>query len=516
MLIVLGAQLALVRAFGSVTPIWDQWDGEAAYLYKPYLEGSLSPWFVFSPHNEHRIFFSRALSLGLLELAGSWDTLLQMAVNAMLHALGAGLLVAALGASLGCIGFVALAAFASLILSVPYGHENVLAGFQSPFYFLLLFTFASFLALYRSRPFSARWWAGALLALASYLCLASGAFTLLAPAALFMLQAAIRRRRGAVEFIAILVQVLIVAVLAYFIPRIPDHTVLQAATFGDFLAAFMVTASWPFADGIWGVFALHLPVILLAAWLIAKRAPVDDARWVIVLLAIWLALQYGCLAIGRSTSVMAARYLDIYVIAALVNLASLFHLLEIGRSSRFTKVSLLAASTLWIVAVTLAAASQVDKAVKGVVDRYATSISQTTNLKNFLATGDFTQLADKPFMHIPYPSAERLRDVVSDPTILAVLPSVLIEGHPGPAPPAPAFVLGEGVHHATAGVKGWLLETGPMFLPLGIALLFVVAFLRPVLGFSSEVRSSSPADDRRSRPIEPAELKLFRGTTLRL
>src|SRR5690554_2887113 len=54
-LMVFASKLALLNAFASPLPFWDQWDAEAANLYKPYLDGSLSWQALFASHNEHRI-----------------------------------------------------------------------------------------------------------------------------------------------------------------------------------------------------------------------------------------------------------------------------------------------------------------------------------------------------------------------------------------------------------------------------------------------------------------------------
>lgn len=57
-----------ITQYGNATPYWDQWNAEAELLYKPYLEGNLSWSSLLAPHNEHRIFTTRILALGLLEL----------------------------------------------------------------------------------------------------------------------------------------------------------------------------------------------------------------------------------------------------------------------------------------------------------------------------------------------------------------------------------------------------------------------------------------------------------------
>ena len=83
-LVVVGARLTLVSIYGSPLPFYDQWDGEAAYTFKPWMEGTLRISDLFHPHNEHRLVASRLLALGLLWLNGQWDSLLELAANALI------------------------------------------------------------------------------------------------------------------------------------------------------------------------------------------------------------------------------------------------------------------------------------------------------------------------------------------------------------------------------------------------------------------------------------------------
>ena len=57
LLVVLGAKLWVIQAYGTAIPYWDQWD-EANLFFKPWLEGHLTWGAWFAPHNEHRIFFT--------------------------------------------------------------------------------------------------------------------------------------------------------------------------------------------------------------------------------------------------------------------------------------------------------------------------------------------------------------------------------------------------------------------------------------------------------------------------
>ncbi|MFL6538960.1 MAG: hypothetical protein ACJ8JD_12360, partial [Chthoniobacterales bacterium] len=138
--IVLGARLWLIDRTGSEVPILDQWDAEGAFLLKPFVQGSLRLADLFAPHNEHRLVLTRLWSLLLFVLNGQWDPFLEIVVNAVLVASIA--VVFAFAASRlfpdrqRAYVLVAVTMWAAL----PYAQENTIWGFQSQFYFLLLFS----------------------------------------------------------------------------------------------------------------------------------------------------------------------------------------------------------------------------------------------------------------------------------------------------------------------------------------------------------------------------------------
>jgi len=138
---ILGAKFVLIDRFGSDLPYWDQWDGEGDAIYRPYLEGTLKVSNSFRPHNEHRIVPTLLLALGLFELNDrQWDGRLQMTVNTFLHG-AAALLLVSWAWRWFSLRWVAL--FAGLVVvffSTAVSWENTLSGFQSQFYFLLLFS----------------------------------------------------------------------------------------------------------------------------------------------------------------------------------------------------------------------------------------------------------------------------------------------------------------------------------------------------------------------------------------
>jgi hypothetical protein len=182
-LVGLGAKLWLIQRFGTPLPFWDQWE-EARVVYLPYFEGKLSLADLFSAHNEHRIFFTRIYGLGLLLLNGQWDGQLQMVANAIIHC--------ATLAGLGWLMFrwlkkrywILVWLPLALVLVLPFGWENSLAGFQSQFYFLVGFSLLTLWLLGLSAPRSPGWWCGTVTAVMALFTVASG---FLAAAAVFAL-----------------------------------------------------------------------------------------------------------------------------------------------------------------------------------------------------------------------------------------------------------------------------------------------------------------------------------------
>jgi len=172
--ILFGVQLWLISSNGNATPFWDQWDAEANGLYRPYLNHTLTFRQLLQPHNEHRIFTTRLLALVLLKVNHSWNPMLQMIVNAGLHVLA---ILAAIYFIIRVIGqnsLVPMLAFSLVLFGLPYGWENTLAGFQSQFYFVLLFSFTGLWLLLCHEPISIGWWFGIVLAVLAFFSLASG------------------------------------------------------------------------------------------------------------------------------------------------------------------------------------------------------------------------------------------------------------------------------------------------------------------------------------------------------
>jgi hypothetical protein len=432
LLIILGVKLALIGRYGTITPFWDQWGGEGALLYKPFLLGDLTFRALIHSHNEHRIFFTRLLGLAELELFGGWFPTLQMIVNALIHTATIGLLLWLLLPPLDTLGR-ALVLFATLVLfSIPFGWENTLAGFQSQFYFLFGFSLIA-LRLFQSAPaFSRRWFAATLFCVAAYFNMASGALTMLAAIAMCVLQILLgARHRTHKEWLALVPLVAILAVQLFFVHHISAHDRLAAKGPLDFAGAFLKTAAWPFPSAL--AIILNAPAILMVVRLFKEKPRQEAYPWLLIGLFLWLGTQWLALAYGRAVDPTSSRYTDTLIIGPITNVAALAYLMR-NMTRRFILTAngtvyrregqrmLPAFATIGIVlALALAAVLSWSGAFRGAAERGNQYVFQTDNLRSYLQTGDIAHLKDKPSLHIPYPDPERLASLASDPAIKSIL-----------------------------------------------------------------------------------------------
>ena len=247
---ILGVVLArsiVVGTYGNDIPFWDQWDAEISVLYKPFVEGNLRFVDLFSPHNEHRIFFTRALGLLLFSSnEAQFDNMVESLANvfvyaAMLCAFVTPFFRELRNGSLLSTGLVLVA-----IGSLPYAWENIATGFQNAFYFMSLWMLAAVGALAFGRR--DRWSTVSAIA-AALLC---GLFTLASgclAAPVVALLAVCLYRTGNLslrQFIAIeVVSIAIFALGLWLVPPAEHHITLRSAGFGEFVFVALTALCWP-------------------------------------------------------------------------------------------------------------------------------------------------------------------------------------------------------------------------------------------------------------------------------
>jgi hypothetical protein len=462
---ILGAKLWLIAAYGSNVPFWDQWD-EGSSLYLPYLAGKLSIADIFSAHNEHRIALMRLAHLAQFMLDPRWQPVLETVINAAVHAVAIGIVVALLARALDRADALLVALFAALAFAVPFGWGNTLVGFQLQYYLLVLLAPVALAILAPSAAFTPRWWIGTTLGVVTYFIVASGALTLGAAAALVLIQLVFGMRRGRNEWLGLLVHAVLFAAMLWDIPRIPGHAALAPKSLTGVYESFVVAASWPVAKPNWttlqrtgAVLVIYLPVLVLALRLLRARAPIEDRRWLVIALAGWAMLQLLTLALARGVAILETRYFDFFLMGPLAALAALL----INRAD---------ANGMWRTVTTVFAGAWLctlfigggHKALSTLPDELSAwrqqSDARRMNFSRFLTTGDFAALTNKPPLHIPYPSAERLREIVADSSLRAILPPELMNRP-----------------EQTNRLRTFSLRQGPLLLPIGIALFMAAGLL---------------------------------------
>jgi hypothetical protein len=329
-LVGVGAKFFLIFRFGTSLPFLDQWDAEASALYLPYLNGKLSLALLFQPHVEHRIFFTRIYDLILLLLNGQWDGRLQMVTNAIMHCAaitGLGwLLVRLMGRNIWPWIWLPLA----LALAVPFAWENTLAGFQSQFYFLLIFSMLTIWLLGLSEPLSARWWLGVVSAIAALFTTGSG---VLASAAAFILVVLdiVKEKRLLRRHLPVLVVGTLIGVAGLLLkPHHPGTDFLKAHSLGDFLRALARNIVWPRIRHPQRFLCNLLPLLWLAMVYLKSRKRDLSAEKMILGMSVWVCLQAMATAYARGLggAAPASRYMDSSSLIMIVNWLSFTCLLS--------------------------------------------------------------------------------------------------------------------------------------------------------------------------------------------
>jgi hypothetical protein len=428
--LVVGARWWLIHRYGSSVPFWDQWDGEAATLYGPYLKGDLSWAKLLEPHNEHRIVTTRLFALGLFIANGLWNPLLQMLLNAVIIGGVLALLLSYLNRALSAGEGCALFAFCLALFCVPYAWENTLAGFQTQYYFNLLFSFVALWLLVGTPALSPKWWIGLASAILAWLSLASGLFALAAAVPVLASQCIWGEQSRARGTVAIALLAILFAAGYGLTPNVAQNHELRSQTMLEFLHAVKVALSWPEKKQILGAVLLHVPAaaFLVLQWR-RRGTPIPAAQWFMVALVVWVWGQDASLAYGRAVLVRSSRYLDLYAIGLVANFACL--LWSIRQWSARPRVRA-AFCVVWVAYVALGLYGQRHRIGDELDSKRQDSAAQLENVRGYLTTGNKDYLFGKALLDIPYPRPTRLQGLLDDPDIRRALPTAVMPAGDGP------------------------------------------------------------------------------------
>lgn len=422
--IVFGANLWVLDRFGSDMPNWDQWDAEGTNLYLPYFQHRLGLPDLFAPHNEHRVVFTKAFNLGLLLANGQWDARVQCAANSALHSLFAAM--AFLG---GCHVLAArwrapLFAICALLVGLPISWQNLIGGFHSPQYFLLLLSFGTIALLCFARTGSGAWWAGLVLAVLANFTLGSGFFAAAAVAGTLTIRALCRHTtwRAIWPTLAGCAIPILVGVLTR--TSVSGHEFLMARSLHDFIFTVVNSLRWPAISSPWLALVVYAPAALFV-WsaLRWRRDDVRDRENLLFASLIWLLLQFAAAGYARGADAPdpASRYLDTVTFGLLVNVVALAFLLDFRSITRGWRIACWLLGALWIGVVAQGLWHHVNSVVTGELPRVGAWLRDGEyNLRAYLATNDYARIEGRT---IPYPSADALRERLSHPELRALMPA---------------------------------------------------------------------------------------------
>ncbi|WP_313283652.1 hypothetical protein [Stenotrophomonas indicatrix] len=417
-MLALVVRLFYVQHFAVPMPFWDQWDAEGAFLLKPWIDGTF-PWAdLIRTHNEHRILPTRLVTLATYLVTGQWNNMYEARVAALVFCLIPGMLVWQSLRQKEAGAHRWLLVVAALLLSVlPFAWENFLVGFQSQFYFLVLFSLCAIrLAATQHENILVMATVVALSILAT-LTMASGLFTLVAVAGTYVLACLCLpgRRWPALCTTAVLAALACYAYLK--LPIIPEHRTLQAQNAHELVDAISHVLGWPLVGPHWAIAALWLPcIVYIARMVVLRRATRTDLS--MAGLCAWSALQGLAIAYGRGHGLdtPAARYTELFTpglfgnawfALRLWNTEGLKKQLRAG-----AQLLALAFAGTFLVGMLI----RVPMDARAMTARHDAARLQEKNTLLYLTSGDPAALEVNAF-EIPYPNASRLRGLLDDPAL---------------------------------------------------------------------------------------------------
>lgn len=428
-LVVVG-RFAFVSVYAASIPYWDQWDAEGAHLIKPWLDGTLTVGHMFAPHNEHRILFTRLVSLALLEANDQqWDSLPGVYANVFIYAAIPALLFAVFAPGLRTrvakwTLFLVLLALAWL----PYGQHNTLVAFQNQFFFMSLFAIACIWLAARARDDA--WLPAKVLPAAVFglFTMASGLFGAVAAGGVLTLRLAVLRNLRPLRACVTIALLAAIAVTSYLaIPHISGLEWMKAQDAATWLQRFVFHLGWPLAGDSWFAWIPIWAPSVIAAYRLLRHREADARDLCALGLGAWTVMQVAAIAYARD--VLSDRYFDTLALGLVANLCLALRLFErynfVATSAPLQRVASAAPLALLLLAWATGLGRSFNEDVQAAARRSTLSTLQTANVRQFVATGDRSALDDRMRLHIPYPSADRLAGLLLDPTLRGTLPAIV-------------------------------------------------------------------------------------------
>jgi hypothetical protein len=456
----LGAQLWIVWLYGSPLPMWDQWY-EASDFFKPWVAGSLKWTDFFAAHNEHRIFATRLLDVTLIEINGRWEPLLQMAVNAFIHAAFACGLAFCLWDFLGRANGWLVCCLLAPFFALPYAGENATWGFNSQDYFVNIFALAAVVGLGFGKMGRWLWWVGLAAAILGLFSMASGLLAPVAIGGLIVLRSLKDRRLEKGNLITLAVCAAVVVLGAMLKGAKEQDRAFQAHSFLEFTAALTRNLSWPFYNAPFMPCLIMIPLALLLAFYLRPNFSQPRAAEFLLVLALWSALQSVAMAYGRANYggniFPVSRYTDwfnIFVIAAVFAVVLLVPLQERHWfRNRFLGLIFIGGIFCGVIHIS-------PIVVNGLLaPTRMWNLAAEERVERFLGAGNESDFLERPTVR---PDPQLALAVLRDPQLQTILPVSCLP--PSPAPKAGRFT----------GLAQWLLAHSFTILCAGLILFLAL------------------------------------------
>lgn len=439
---IVSAKLMLLSRFPAPVPSWDQWDGELIALYFPYANAGLSWHQMFDLHNEHRIFFSRLLALALLELNGQWDPHLQMVVNALLHATVGVVFAVTLWLAAGRRLLPLWVITMALAFAPPFALENALSGFQSAFYFLVLFAALAFWGVGLQRPGSLPWFVG-LLAAACCLFTVGGGVAIVVGLACIVVLNYLAAPRDFRPPLATLLALAAVGLLGYatLSPPWPHHEYLRAHTWLEFKASFARNLAFPWIDAPRVSVLVWIPLVVLACAALIRRLRTQPLERFALGLGAWVAFQAAAIAYSRGGggAAPASRYLDMLSFGLIANTAALAAM-GAWRDATGWRTAMRSALAIWLLIAGIGVYRVSEAMIEGPgLTNSAQMREYVRNLRRFIVGGDASEIVGKQGpQEVPHHNPNLLAGWLTHGYVRHILPAAIRD----PIPIRPANISG--------------------------------------------------------------------------
>lgn len=316
-------RVALVGDLGTGIPWMDQWDCEGLNIYEPWIEGKLSWNAIFAPYYEHRIAWTHLWNIGLLELCGQWDPMVQMIAQAAITALTAALCVGGLLAVQGgMLWRSAVLMGATIAFGAPLAYQNILWGFQSCFALLVAFSLGVCAAAALAWEKKRYAWLALLPGLAAPLAMGAGALAGPIIIALTILVMCCERKitRRSKELLAVGLVCLVWAL--WLRSNVPPRDFTRAKSISEFMKVWLAACAWPNSQNSWLAGLACMPVGLLILQLLRKAVLPRPHELFIVGVFIWTLASAagGAWTRGALGVIPPSRYCDFLALLCWVNL----------------------------------------------------------------------------------------------------------------------------------------------------------------------------------------------------